>query len=48
LNEIAIDRDGKIVVMGENGGVDAISLKEYQSNPEAFRPLTNKELLKIR
>ena len=36
LNEIAIDRNGKIVVMGEDGSLDTVSLKEYQSNPESF------------
>lgn len=46
MDEIAIDRRGRLVVATEDGGLDAVSLKEFKKGN--YKPITNRELLDLR
>lgn len=46
MDEVAIDRRGRLVVATEDGGLDAVSLKEFEKG--SYKPITNRELLDLR
>ena len=46
LDELAIDRHGRLVVATEDGGIDVMSLEDYKKGKG--QALTNRELLQLR
>lgn len=47
LDEVAIDRNGQLLVLGEDG-LDSISVQEYTTSPSSYKVLTNRNLLDLR
>ena len=47
MNELAIDKYGRVMVLTENG-YDQIDIQKYLKNPSKYYALTNKELLQQR
>ena len=47
LNEVAVDSNGNLIVLGEDG-LDKITVDQYMSAPGAYQVLTNHNLLDIR
>ena len=47
LDEIAIDANGNLMALGEDG-LDSITIQEYLSSPESYKVLTNHNLLDLR
>ena len=46
LDEIAIDRHGRVLVTNENGDLDAVTLQEYKNGD--YQALSNRDLLDLR
>jgi hypothetical protein len=46
LDEIAIDRHGRVLVTNEKGDLDAVTLQEYKNGD--YQALSNRDLLDLR
>ena len=47
-SEVALDDQGRMYVYSEDNGIETISPNQFHSNPEAYAPLTNSQLMALR